>query len=404
MNLLAEIDAENYKYINVLDALNLLANKTKNNIPELAKFLLFKKFDYVAQLHFKNHFDEIMPIDDNDTYLENWTLTCLFLNRGLDDFECTETDYNRMYKIEDYDKNFWLCSDFFNFEPIKKLNLAEGKEWINQTATHDSQTDYNTVKGTDKPQIIESSQHIKALSLSDLYTPIEAACFISNDDPTEVTVIIECLDFNYPWNYKTHLQAVKTIERAITTNNLLLKNGLITRRSLQRFLFDRGFVIVGFNDNLPPEPIDKFGNPSVGHPDQAYYIRERDQYMQQCEQKNVEIELLKVQIAHLAEQPQKIISQQPSVLDLILDTNHEKHAPDLAHAIHLWNSLYHINLKEGDSHSNMATIWINQNTGYLSDSKGGTQSIGRLKEISTPFNDWPANRNQNHKKPSIINY
>ena len=84
-----------------------------------------------------------------------------------------------------------------------------------------------------------------------------------------------------------------------------------------------------------------------------------------------------------------------SMLQIILDESHEDHAPDLKHAIQLWIDLYiHYGIK-GDSHSSKANIWIKKNTNYVDNA---VSSIGRIREIATPFKDFGAKRSREEEK------
>lgn len=87
-----------------------------------------------------------------------------------------------------------------------------------------------------------------------------------------------------------------------------------------------------------------------------------------------------------------------NLIDFIFDeSTTERYAPDLVHAIKLWEHIY-INNPKNDSHSNMANQWIENNTSYSENQTGGKSSIDRIREITTPFGDWGNKRNKNHKK------
>lgn len=84
-----------------------------------------------------------------------------------------------------------------------------------------------------------------------------------------------------------------------------------------------------------------------------------------------------------------------SMLQIILDESHEDHAPDLKHAIQLWIDLYIHDGIKGDSHSSKANIWIKKNTNYVDNA---ISSIGRIREIATPFKDFGAKRSREEEK------
>lgn len=82
-------------------------------------------------------------------------------------------------------------------------------------------------------------------------------------------------------------------------------------------------------------------------------------------------------------------------LAIIMDKDNDKHAPDLAHAINLWLSLYNVGSKSQDSHTNRANNWIKNNTGY---SENDSQTINRIREITTPLIDWSSKRSREQEK------
>ena len=84
-----------------------------------------------------------------------------------------------------------------------------------------------------------------------------------------------------------------------------------------------------------------------------------------------------------------------SILQTILDESRKDHAPDLKHAIQLWVDLYIHDGIKGDSHSSKANIWIKNNTNYA---ESANSSIGRIREIATPFKDFGAKRSREEEK------
>ena len=112
---------------------------------------------------------------------------------------------------------------------------------------------------------------------------------------------------------------------------------------------------------------------------------EIEQLKKQLQEKKTEIEKLKA-------------AQQNSLIDQIFDESEtSRYAPDLAHAIKLWEHIY-INTPKDNSHTNKANQWISNNTGYDKHQTGGEKSIDRIREITTPFAEWGNQRNKNYKK------
>lgn len=126
------------------------------------------------------------------------------------------------------------------------------------------------------------------------------------------------------------------------------------------------------------------------------YIASKQTAKQNTPEQQEEIAKLKKEIAEFKERlNQKADNTVSSLLKAIYDENHEHHAPDLSHAIKLWNDLYMNGLIGTDSHSNKASLWIGNNTGYADDAKSSTD---RIKEISSPSKNWSPHRKKEIKK------
>lgn len=115
-----------------------------------------------------------------------------------------------------------------------------------------------------------------------------------------------------------------------------------------------------------------------------------------------ENELLKQRISEL-EQQLKQSQQLPNksnkandvdLLAYILDSTQKHYAPDLALSIQLYKYVYIDKLPQ-DTHTSMGNSWITRNTNY----DKSKQSAGRIREITTPFNNWNSNRDKNYFKP-----
>ena len=131
LDLFKDVMAENEKYINVLDALNLVSKKIKYSVPNVAKRLLIDKFQQVACMYRENKFNQIEIYCSEKGLDGNYIDSTHFLESAIatdGTFEFTETDnFGNEYKYTESDwlDRYWLKSDFFNFHTITKLNIKE---------------------------------------------------------------------------------------------------------------------------------------------------------------------------------------------------------------------------------------------------------------------------------------
>ncbi|MEX5287658.1 hypothetical protein [Acinetobacter towneri] len=131
LDLFEDVIAENEKYINVLDALNLVSKRIKYSVPDVAKRLLIDKFQQVACMYRENKFNQIEIYCSEKGLDGNYIDTTNFLESAIatdGTFDFTETDdFGNEYKYTESDwfDRYWLKSDFFNFHTITKLNIKE---------------------------------------------------------------------------------------------------------------------------------------------------------------------------------------------------------------------------------------------------------------------------------------
>lgn len=131
LDLFEDVIAENEKYINVLDALNLVSKKIKYSVPDVAKRLLIDKFQQVACMYRENKFNQIEIYCSEKGFDGNYIGSTHFLETAIatdGTFDFNETDdFGNEYKYTESDwfDRYWLKSDFFNFHTITKLNIKE---------------------------------------------------------------------------------------------------------------------------------------------------------------------------------------------------------------------------------------------------------------------------------------
>ncbi|WP_374253427.1 hypothetical protein [Acinetobacter brisouii] len=143
MDLFEELNQENNKYISISDAFRLLAEQTKNDLPNISKYLLLKKFHYTAQTFLKNYLDKIITIDHQENN-GSWHITYDILENFLGENKFLGNASNR-YTEADIENYCWLKSDFFEFEAIKKSGITDIN---NITATQDLNIGNSTITST----------------------------------------------------------------------------------------------------------------------------------------------------------------------------------------------------------------------------------------------------------------
>lgn len=131
MNLFEDVEAENYKFINVIDALELVGKKIDYGISDIARRLLLDKFNKIACMFKLNDYEEIELYCSEQAFNGDYEVTTEFLKLAISTdgtFDYTETN---TYGIEDeYTKEhwfgyYWLKSDFFNFHLVKRIGISE---------------------------------------------------------------------------------------------------------------------------------------------------------------------------------------------------------------------------------------------------------------------------------------
>lgn len=109
---------------------------------------------------------------------------------------------------------------------------------------------------------------------------------------------------------------------------------------------------------------------------------------------NTQIQQLQQQLKEKDEQIRALTDQlQAQRADLsIFDDGHEYFAPDLAYAVNLWIDTYGNGKKKNDSHTNLANNWIKANTKYDQHDSKYTRVESRIREITTPLQDYGKER------------
>ncbi|ENW84062.1 hypothetical protein F908_00967 [Acinetobacter sp. NIPH 284] len=350
MNLFEDLEQRNSEYINAIDALNLLADKTNNSLPNICKFLLLRSFNFNIETFSKGYLDEIYHCDYQGGLHDGmYEVTTDILERGLGNFECKQTDFNLIYDKEELERYYWLRSDFFSFQPIQELNISPS-----------DYTDYLTGKALlwlskqEKDTFIEDMQELNKdelkpktfepplFYLNDTFSLIEASCLLSGDSPIQINRCFN--DTNFDQNHHNFNEAYNFINSAIWAGSL--PENLIPSHQLKLYLQSKGKIIEGFNDNLPiQEPIG-CGNPTIqqNEPNIENLNAEISRLRKEIEDRDKTAIELQNRISELESQLSDALSKNiPSInneLHPSLDPAHKNHAPELLLAVQAWEAKY----------------------------------------------------------------
>lgn len=275
MNLFEDIEAENYKFINVIEALELVAKKIDYSVSDVARRLLLDGFNKIARIFKINDYEKIEIFCSEKDFEDNYSITTEFLKLAIStsgSFDYIQTDtYGNEYENtkSDWFDFYWLKSDFFNFLSIKKIGISEEcyenylqansqenlYDFIAQQAIHEQ----NEMAKEDARRISQRffkeqeelnstektfTNSIPLFYLNDSFSIIEASCLISGDDPIQINRCIN--DTNFDQNYLKFSEAYSFINSAICVG--ILPKIRIPADQLKAHFKNKGRIIPGFND------------------------------------------------------------------------------------------------------------------------------------------------------------
>ena len=129
INLFEDVEQENEKYINAIEALELMAYKTNNSITNVARRLLLDEFNKTAYMFKLNEFEKIELYCSEKGFDGGYVITTEFLKLAistLGTFDYVETDiYGNEYEYSqaDWFDYYWLKSDYF--QCVARFGVAE---------------------------------------------------------------------------------------------------------------------------------------------------------------------------------------------------------------------------------------------------------------------------------------
>mgnify|MGYP000199162975 FL=1 len=259
VNLFADQDEKNGKYINAIDAIELIKFKTENQVPDVCRFLMLKGFNYSTQTYKKDYLGRILTNDSRieDIPFEDWSITSDILKKGLENFKYSGNRYSDSYEKADYEHYYWLKSDFFNFEAIQKLNITPddySNFLISKVMLWGSKRKKDTfieeMEKLDECELQAKNKIIPLLYKKPLLTFHEAACILTGYDPQYVE---QCQnDTNFKQNFSNYLGAYDYISTCIDAQMLSYDSysNRLCASEFKQFLAKDGEFIDGFNDEL----------------------------------------------------------------------------------------------------------------------------------------------------------
>ena len=300
MGLLDGLYKENYKYINALEALDMLAKDERCEVPKIAEFLLAYEYHKCSETYKKNYINQIVPCDDKAVGIvsvDYWAVTNDILEKALENFVYSGNTYSEAYEESDYALYFWLKEDFYNFEGFKKVNFKINDETYEKYLTLKKLDEYESkgvIEQKNKPidldyikkinQIFPTAEQIDTIepyqnkidslikeneqlqmeienlkpsqcSVYDhkfflykkpLYTINDCACIASELDPLEIHRFPENdIDEIIP----EYSMACGLINSAIEAGVLNCFNYKVSAGDLKEYLAKQDIEIKGFNDN-----------------------------------------------------------------------------------------------------------------------------------------------------------
>lgn len=257
--IIAELQSESRNYINSLEAIDLIAKHTNNNHMDVCRYLVKKDFAYFVASYSRN---DLYVYESDTDYLSTeegiifekthqilWAVIKLF---DLEyDKESTLNSFNYP-PLSEFETFFWNADDFFNKSIVKSLNITI-ETWETYRLQHPKADGFDIAKFFRR---LDDS-HIK--SLPELPSHLKKIIFNKNNISIEDSSLF-CYSTNDEKKFKFSTladeHAIGMIWDAIESDELQLdEEEKIQISELKLFLYKRGYVIRGFNDDLRYLPI-----------------------------------------------------------------------------------------------------------------------------------------------------
>ena len=303
VGLLSKQNLERAKYINVKDFINLVSHTKDESISDIISYFVINDLEsnltsYNIDVHgriFDSGHTEKFGFDLNTrVFLDEGWAHFLFdkyitykSSHGMKcDFYYLKDELNSIKFIQELNLDFRLCH---------QVNKAVNA-WSNE---NEQDLIYREKKVSfDKP----NTHQLKLFKL-DVFSIIEASCMLAGVRPSSVMKYQNHPEFTQV--YDDYISYKLMIELAIENDELYCLNGTIATVILQKYLFNAGYIIKGFNDWLTIEP----AKPLIGNkPNEQLEARNNELKEAQAKINKLENQLAQAK-AELADKPADSITQ-----------------------------------------------------------------------------------------------
>lgn len=223
---------DSQKYISVFKAIELIAKCTKEDLKTVVKYLAKVEIETYLDSYIKTKADAYYPSENYFSGAYQATseiIVTLFSIKYLkNDYELNSFNYPELCKYEDY---YWLKTDFFTCPIIQEINIQEDNLSIDLITNNTTPLFY----------------------LNDIFSVVEAACLLSGDDPTYISISLN--DTNFEQNHLLFNEAFNFINSAIAAKKLSTP---ITSQDLKIYLQSKRRIIDGFNDAIIEDNFSNF--------------------------------------------------------------------------------------------------------------------------------------------------
>jgi hypothetical protein len=302
MGLLSKQKAERKKYIYPTDFINLIAFTSNEVVEDVVSYLINNDFEQkVNSYHIDGHL-RITQNDHNDKFGFDLNTRKFLDECYVSSFFTKYVSYDAMLKI---DSNFYyLIDEIQSIDCIKELNLNfssinEVRKAVNVWNKEIDNPIYRNDKGSfDQPNYCQSK-----LIKQNTFSVIEAACLLAGTSKEYIEQYTGHPRFIEL--YSDYISYKLMIELAIENDELYFLNGTIDTVILQKYLFNAGYIIKGFNDWLTIEP----AKPLIGNkPNEQLEASNNELNEAQIKIADLESQLAQAK-AELADKPANNITQ-----------------------------------------------------------------------------------------------